>query len=148
VIKIKTRLTSNDPGFKGWTNSARGRFADTDGDKAKLVNSYSQGHAAFKVIDGLSFQSRLETRMRSVNDNFLEVTVVNTSSKTVTIQPQGYHNFLVPWVLQLQNSAISTLDPRSLFNQSKTTRLYQVFSSPTLLLVKWCISTTISASVT
>jgi hypothetical protein len=35
--------------------------------------------------------------MRPVNDNFLEVTVVNTSSKTVTIQPQGYHNFLVPW---------------------------------------------------
>ncbi|CAN9443382.1 unnamed protein product [Alternaria alternata] len=75
------------------------KFSDSDGDggEAKLVNSYSHGHAAFKVVDNLTFPPQLEVRMRLVKSTSLEVTVVNTGSETVTVQPRGHQNFLVPW---------------------------------------------------
>ncbi|KAG9186104.1 hypothetical protein G6011_02660 [Alternaria panax] len=65
------------------------KFADSDegGEEAKLVNSYSHGHAAFKVVDDLTFPPRLEIRMRLVKNSSLEVTVVNTGSETQRHSP-------------------------------------------------------------
>ncbi|KAL1794236.1 hypothetical protein ACET3X_007657 [Alternaria dauci] len=97
--RYRIRLASRDLGVKKWAYSDRGKFSDSDGgdEKAKLVSSYSHGHATFKVVDDLTFPPRLETRMRLVKSTSLEVTVVNTGSETVTVQPRGHQNFLVPW---------------------------------------------------
>jgi hypothetical protein len=48
--------------------------------------------------------------MLLVNDNSLEITVVNTGSETVTVQPRGHQSFLVPWGPSAPES--DTLDDR------------------------------------
>lgn len=97
--RYRIKLASRDLGVKKWVYSDRERFSDSDGDgeEAKLVNSYSHGHAAFKVVDDLTFPPQLEIRMRLLKSTSLEVTVVNAGSETVTVQPRGHQNFLVPW---------------------------------------------------
>jgi hypothetical protein len=49
--------------------------------------------------------------MLLVNDTSLEITVVNTGSETVTVQPRGHQNFLVPWGPSAPEP--DTLDDRS-----------------------------------
>lgn len=118
--RYRMRLAGHDLGVKRWAYSDQEIFTDGDGDgeEARLVNSYSHGHAAFRVIDNLKFPPRLKTRIRLVKNTCLEITVVNSGSETVTIQSRDHQNFLVPWgPLAPEPDALD--DRRRVIDQSK-----------------------------
>lgn len=118
--KYSIRLASEDLGVKRWIYSHRKQLVDDDGypinnsEAAKLVNSKrTGGKASFAVVNSLPWPPRLETRMRfcapspSSDSNvattklsggtFLEVSLTNTSSDSITVQTRGHQHFLVPW---------------------------------------------------
>ena len=118
--KYILRLASEDLGVKRWPYSNRKRFVDNDGkpsrasEAVKLVNSKpTAGNATFTVVKSLSWPPRMETRMRlctfspSSDSTFanatlssstaLEVSVINTSTDSVTVQTRGHQRFLIPW---------------------------------------------------
>lgn len=116
------RLVSEDLGVKRWAYSDRKQFADGDGEPSqdseavKLVNSKpTAGNATFTVVKSLSWPPKIETRMRLCasspssdsalanaklsSSTALEVSVINTSSDSVTVQTRGHQRFLIPWNL-------------------------------------------------
>ncbi|MCJ1349379.1 hypothetical protein MMC31_007619 [Peltigera leucophlebia] len=114
--KYIIRLASQDLGVKRWAYSDRKQFVDNDGkpshdsEAVKLVNSkLTAGNATFKVVKGLSWPPRIETRMRPCasspssdsalanNSTALEVSVINTGSDSVTVQTRGHQRFPIPW---------------------------------------------------
>jgi hypothetical protein len=118
--KYRITLESKNLGVKKWTYSVQKHFVDSDGkpfhdfEAAKLVNSKSTaGNATFKVVRSLLWPPRVDIRMQLcassptyddalTNTNLsgnttLEISVVNTSSETVTVQTRGHQTFLIPW---------------------------------------------------
>ncbi|KAL8796258.1 MAG: hypothetical protein Q9195_001373 [Heterodermia aff. obscurata] len=115
--KYTLRLASEDLGVKRCAYSDRKQFVnDNDGrpshdyEAIKLVNSKSTaGNATFKVVKSLPWPPRTETRMRLCpsdspltnarlsSNSALEVSVVNTSSDSITVQTRGHQRFLIPW---------------------------------------------------
>lgn len=95
--RYRIRLASKDLGVSKWMYGDQDQFAAAHGETAKLVNSYSHGNATFKVMDSLLFPPKVELRLRLVESTSLEVTVENTTEETITVQPRGHQNFLVPW---------------------------------------------------
>lgn len=95
--KYRIRIAGKDLGVSKWAYSDQARFPENYSEPAKLVNSYSHGQATFKVVNNLLFPPKPETRMRLVEGTTLEVTVENTAAETITVQPRGHQNFIVPW---------------------------------------------------
>ncbi|KAL8856961.1 MAG: hypothetical protein Q9178_006456 [Gyalolechia marmorata] len=118
--RYSIRLASEDLGVKRWAYSDREKFVDDDtkpshdSEAVKLVNSKATaGNATFEVEKSLPCPPKLETRMRlsacsQTSDsapanaklsgsNDLEVSVVNNSSDSITIQTRGHQRFLIPW---------------------------------------------------
>ncbi|EOA84943.1 uncharacterized protein SETTUDRAFT_179534 [Exserohilum turcica Et28A] len=95
--RYRIKVTGKDLGVSKWAYSDQERFPENHDELARLVNSYSRGHATFKVVNNILFPPRLETRMRLVQGTSLEVTVENTAAETITVQPRGHQNFVVPW---------------------------------------------------
>ena len=118
--KYRIRLASKDLGVKRWAHSDRKQFVDNDGkpnrdsETVKLVNSKpTGGNATFRVVKSLCWPPRMETRIclctsspssdsALANTNLsssaaLEVSVINTGSDSVTVQPRGHQRFVTPW---------------------------------------------------
>ncbi|USP75297.1 hypothetical protein yc1106_02571 [Curvularia clavata] len=95
--RYRIRLASKDLCVKKWAYGDREQFTADRGEAAKPVNSYSHGHATFKVLESLSFPPRADTKLRLVQGTSLEVTVENTGEETITVQPRGHQGFLTPW---------------------------------------------------
>lgn len=64
--RYRIRLASTDPCIKKWACSDQEQSTANHGEAAKLVNSYSYGHATFRVVDNLSFPPRVDTSLRLV----------------------------------------------------------------------------------
>ncbi|EUC51387.1 hypothetical protein COCMIDRAFT_79282, partial [Bipolaris oryzae ATCC 44560] len=95
--RYRIRLASKDLGVSKWTYGNQDHFETAHSETANLVNSYSHGNATFKVMDNLLFPPKVEVKLRLVESTSLEVTVENTAEETITVQPRGHQNFLVPW---------------------------------------------------
>ena len=119
--KYVIRLASEDLGMKRWVYSDRNQLIDNDwkprydSEAVKMVNSKATaGNATFKVVKGLPWPPRMETRIRlcasstssdsalanthgSSNINALEISVLNTGFDSVTVQTRGNQRFLIPW---------------------------------------------------
>lgn len=118
--KYRIRMASEDLGVKRWAYSDRKQFVDNDGklshdsEAVKLVNSKpSAGNATFTVVKSLSWPPRIETSMQLCASSpssdsalantklsgytALEVSFINTSSDSVTVQTRGHQRFLIPW---------------------------------------------------
>ena len=118
--KYTIRLASGDLGAKRWEYSDQKQFVDNDGkpshdsEAVKLVNSKSTAsNATFTVVKSLSWPPKMETRMRlrassSSSDpalanakrstsTALEVSIINTGPKSITVQTRGHQRFLIPW---------------------------------------------------
>ncbi|KAF2228668.1 hypothetical protein EV356DRAFT_497860 [Viridothelium virens] len=122
--KYTLRLASRDLGVKRWAYSDQMQFVENDGipnhdsEAVNLVNSKSTAsNATFTVAKSLSWPPRIETRMRfrtsspssdfaltnaelssgSGSSTFLEVSVTNNGSDSVTVQTRGHQCFLIPW---------------------------------------------------
>lgn len=113
-------LASEDLGVKRWAYTDRKQFVDNDENPSydfelvKLVNSKpTAGNATFTVKKSLSWPPRIETRMRLCasspssdsalantklgSSTILEVSIINTSFDSVTVQTRGHQRFLIPW---------------------------------------------------
>lgn len=107
--RYRIKLASKNLGVSKWTYSDETRFSEKNSETEKLVNSYSHGHAEFKVVDNLAFPPKVEMRMRMVGHTSLEVTAENTGVETITVQPRGHQRFIVPWGPMRPEPAIRNL---------------------------------------
>lgn len=117
--RYRIKLASKNLGVSKWTYSDETRFSEKNSETEKLVNSYSHGHAEFKVVDNLAFPPKVEMRMRMVGHTSLEVTAENTGVETITVQPRGHQRFIVPWGPMRPEPAIRNTSPRIIDNSTQ-----------------------------
>ena len=118
--KYIIKLASEDLGVKRWAYNNKIQLIDNNGkpshnsEAVKLVNSKpTAGNATFTVVKSLPWPPRMEIKMRLCasslssdsapanaklnSSTILEVSVINTSSDSVTVQTREHQRFLIPW---------------------------------------------------
>ena len=127
--KYRIRLAGEDLGVKRFAYGDHGHFADNQNlsSDVKLINSQpTGGNATFKVVKGLPWPPRVETRMQlqaasspafdpTVSSMTLEISVTNIGASSITVQTRGHQQYLVEWgpfqPLEYQDDSTRICDP-------------------------------------